>query len=233
MAKNMKYLSKTQTDYPVELPANLWPDGFRHLYDPPKNIWIRGNPLWQQKQAKKLKFVCLIGSRSGTKYGYDICKTLVAGLKEQSCVIVSGLALGIDGEAHRNAIALNIPCVAIPGSGLSNENIYPKEHTELAKDILFNGGALLSELTPDTKAAKWTFPRRNRLMAAMSDIIVVIEAGERSGTYITALQALELGKTLGAVPGPIDSPMSKGANRLIKEGAFPITCGTDILELIS
>lgn len=230
MAKNIQTSAKYT---PKELSRDHWPTGFDHLYDKPKNIWIRGNQFWTDPQIELPRFVCLIGSRQGTSYGYNACKRIVAGLHGQPCAIVSGLAIGIDGEAHRNALAMDIPCIALPGSGLDDECIYPRENYSLAMDIIQSGGVLMSELPPDTKAAKWTFPRRNRLMAAMSDIIVVIEAGERSGTYITALQALELGKTLGAVPGPIDSPMSKGANQLIKDGASPITSSADILELIN
>lgn len=200
----------------------------------PEKIWIRGSPIWNRGPTEtKYRFITIIGSRKGTKYGYDACKTIMSGLQDTPCAIVSGLAYGIDVEAHKNALALNLPCVGIPGSGIDDGSIYPKEHLSLAKNIIENGGALLSEFPLGTKAQKWTFPLRNRLMAAMSDLILIIEAGESSGTFITALQALELGKTIAAVPGPIDSPLSRGPHKLIKNGAFPVTCSKDVLELIN
>lgn len=186
----------------------------------------------KQSIDQKRKFICVIGSRRGSRYGYDVCKLLMAGLFGKPVVIVSGLAYGIDEQAHHYALAANLPCVALPGSGIDDEAIYPRENLKLARDILANGGALLSEMPCHSPPTKWSFPNRNRLMAAMSDLIVVVEGGERSGTFITALQALDLGKTIGAVPGPIDSLVSRAPHALIRDGAFPITCAKDILELV-
>jgi DNA processing protein len=147
-------------------------------------------------------------------------------------IILSGLALGIDGLAHITALKHNLITLAVPGSGLDSDVLYPATHKNLAKDILEHNGVLISELDPTTQASPWTFPQRNRIMASLSDALLIIEAEEKSGTLITARQALELGRDIGAVPGEIFSPTSAGPNMLIHEGAYPISKAEDLLALL-
>ena len=145
-------------------------------------------------------------------------------------VIVSGLALGIDAIAHNAALDNNILTIAVPGSGLDESVLYPASNRNLALKILKHGGALISELEPKAKAAPWTFPMRNRIMAGMSHAVLVIEAENKSGTRITARLATEYNREVFSVPGSIFSSVSEGCNELIREGATPITSARDILD---
>ena len=196
------------------------------LPQPPRALYLRGTI--DGLAGKKL--IAVVGSRSCTSYGKAVCRSLIAGLRGYPIAIISGLALGIDSTAHEAALDVGLPTVAIPGSGLAWRALYPAQHRGLAERILENGGALLSEYEPDTKAAPWTFPRRNRLMAGIADMTIVIEAQEKSGTLITARLATEYNKIVGAVPGPVTAPTSRGSNWLLKLGAVPITDPFDILQ---
>ncbi len=178
------------------------------------------------------RILTVVGSRAHTNYGKDVVDHLISSLRGQPVIILSGLALGIDGLAHRAALENEIITVAIPGSGLSQKILYPRTHLNLAKEILEKGGAIISELDNEESAAQWTFPARNRLMAALSDAILIIEAENPSGTLITARQALELGKDIGVVTGSIFSKTSEGTHSLLKDGAIPITDAESLLELL-
>jgi DNA processing protein len=178
------------------------------------------------------RILTIVGSRKNTTYGRQALEMLITSLKGEDVVIISGLALGIDGLAHRSALSNNLKTVSIPGSGLSEKVLYPSSHKSLAKEILSSDGALISELPHDTKAAPWTFPMRNRIMAALSDAVLFIEAEEKSGTLITARQALELGRDIGAVPGDIFSQTAFGTNMLIREGAYAITSPENLFDLL-
>lgn len=178
------------------------------------------------------RILTIVGSRKNTAYGRQALEMLLASLKGQSVVILSGLALGIDGLAHHNALKNNLITIAIPGSGLDEKVLYPRSHKNLAKDIVENNGALLSELAHNAPAALWTFPMRNRIMAALSDAVLFIEAEEKSGTLITARHAIELGRDIGAVPGDIFSPTAFGTNMLIREGAYAITSPDNLFDLL-
>jgi DNA processing protein len=207
-----------------------------HLYDIPDTIYIRGRlPEIVENERGLLspRILTIVGSRNHSRYADDIIKYLVSALKGEDVIILSGLALGVDGLAHRAALENNLTTIAIPGSGLSDKVLYPREHGRLATEILYSHGALISELSPDTSAAKWTFPSRNRLMAALSDAVLVVEAREKSGTLITARQALELGKNIGVVPGSIFSDFLKGSHALLQDGAMPITEISHLFDLLS
>jgi len=147
-------------------------------------------------------------------------------------VIVSGFAMGIDTIAHKKAMQMGLKTLVFPGSGLSNEAMYPKTNVRLMKEVVENGGCLISEFEPDFKATQWSFPMRNRLMAGISKAVLIIEAEEKSGTLITARLTTEYNRDLLAVPGSIFSPNSKGTNKLIRQGATPITCAEDVLEAL-
>lgn len=178
------------------------------------------------------KLLTVVGSRSYTTYGRDACEELIAGLAGYDIAIVSGLALGIDAIAHRAAMHAGLPTIAVPGSGLSPEALYPASHRGLAEDIVAKGGALISELPSDTRAAQWTFPKRNRIMAGMAHATLIIEAGERSGTLITARLTLDYNRELLVVPHSIFSEGAQGSNRLLRQGAAPAIDSSDILRAL-
>jgi DNA processing protein len=205
------------------------------LHTIPKELYILGTlpevTLDEYGRATP-RILTVVGSRKNSTYGRNALTKLISSLKGHDVIILSGLALGIDGLAHQEALKNNLLTLAVPGSGLDRSVLYPRTHHNLAKEILEQGGALISELDPKAQAAPWTFPQRNRIMAALSDALLVIEAEEKSGTLITARQALELGKDIGAVPGEIFSETSAGTNMLIHEGAYPITSEEDLLSLL-
>lgn len=205
------------------------------LHDVPEKIYIAGTlPDVRMDELGRAtpRILTVVGSRSYTTYGKLAVEKLVSSLAGSPVIILSGLALGIDGLSHTASLKSNILTVAVPGSGLDPKVIYPRNHLHLAEEIVRNGGCLLSELPPDTAAAQWTFPARNRIMAALADALLVVEAAEKSGTLITARQALELGKDIGAVPGDIFSDSSFGTNMLIKEGAYMIRNADDLHDLL-
>lgn len=205
------------------------------LHDIPDMLYIAGNlPEVTLDECGRAtpRILTVIGSRKNTNYGKNCVEKLIKTLSNENVVILSGLAYGIDALAHDAALKNNIKTVSIPGSGLDASVIYPRTHLSLAEEIVEKGGALISELPPKTGAAQWTFPSRNRIMAALSDALLVIEAEEKSGTLITARQALELGRDIGAVPGDIFNSTSIGTNKLIHDGAYTIANGDDLYDLL-
>jgi DNA processing protein len=177
-------------------------------------------------------YLTIVGSRKFTRYGKDACEALIAGLKGYPITIVSGLALGIDTIVHEVALKHEINTIAFPGSGLHPTVLYPRSNYALAQKIVDNGGCLISEFPEMTRAALWTFPSRNRLMAGISKAVLIIEAEEKSGTLITARMALDYNRDVLVVPGSIFSPSSKGTHMLLKHGATPIASSDDILEAL-
>lgn len=198
----------------------------QQIPDPPKQLYYRGVlPDWDTH-----KILTVVGSRRYSQYGKTVCQQLLAGLSGYPIIIVSGLALGIDQIAHRAALQAKLPTVAFPGSGLDNQAIAPATNFGLAMDILAAGGALCSELEASQKAAPWTFPRRNRLMAGISHAVLVIEAGEKSGTLITSRLATEYNRDVFTIPGSIFREQAAGPHMLLKLGAYPVTSSQDILD---
>lgn len=205
------------------------------LHDVPDKIYIAGelpNVVLDEYSRATPRILTVIGSRKYTNYGKLAVEKLLSSLSGQQVVILSGLALGVDALSHEAALKNKLQTIAIPGSGLDAKVIYPRGHLQLAESIVEQGGALLSEFAPDMQAAQWTFPARNRLMAALADAVLVIEATEKSGTLITSRQALELGRDIGAIPGDIFSDSSQGTNMLIKEGAYMIRNSDDLFDLL-
>jgi DNA processing protein len=203
-----------------------FPPALLEIPEPPKALFLVG------EIPTETTFLAVVGSRKYTNYGRDACEKLLAGLAGYPITIVSGLALGIDSVAHKSALAAGLKTVAFPGSGLAPGVLYPKTNFGLAKEILAKGGALVSEFEPEFKAADWSFPARNRLMAGISKAVLVIEAGEKSGTLITARLATDYNRDVLAVPGQIFSANSAGPNRLIRAGATPVTTSEEILEAL-
>ena len=214
--------------YPISyFPLSNLPERLREIADPPEGLWIRGTLPDPSRPT-----LTVVGSRKYTPYGKDACESLIAGLAGTNVVIVSGLALGIDGIAHQAAITAGLTTIAVPGSGLSDSVVYPRSHVGLARHILESGGALVSEFAPDFRATAWSFPQRNRIMAGLSHAVLVVEARERSGTLITSSLASEYNRDVFAVPGDIFREGSKGPNMLIALGATPIRHSDDLRDAL-
>lgn len=207
-----------------ELNIEEIPSRLKEIPQPPEKLFLAG-----ELPADDYKYLCVVGSRKYTNYGAEVVKKLISGLAGQKIVIVSGLALGIDTLAHREALEAGLPTVAVPGSGLDAKVIYPATNLSLAQKILSKGGALLSEFEPNFKATTWSFPQRNRIMAGLSHAILVIEAEKKSGTLITARMATDYNRDVLTVPGSIFSSTSEGPHLLLSLGATPITSSHDIL----
>jgi DNA processing protein len=203
-----------------------FPSALHEIPQPPTELYLRGT----LPDPTQFYYLAVVGSRKYTQYGREATERIIAGLKGYPICIVSGLAMGIDGIAHRSALDAGLPTVAVPGSGLDPSVIYPRVHANLAREILENNGALLSEYEPTLRAAPWTFPQRNRIMAGLCQGVLIVEAEEQSGTLITARLALDYNRNVFTVPGSIFSATSKGTNKLIKQGAMPITSAQELLE---
>lgn len=208
------------------LPDEYWPR-LGEIPEPPEYLWYRGTLPSVNK-----KFVTIVGSRRMSTYGKDVVHHLVQGLKDYPVVVVSGLALGIDGEVHKAALRYGVPTIAFPGSGLDDAALYPRAHAWLAKEILDSGGALFSEFDPDLKGQIHFFPKRNRIMVGVSDAVVIVEAGQKSGTLITARLAVDYGRELLVVPHSVFSEGGEGGHIFMKLGAAPARSASDILEAV-
>lgn len=207
----------------LHLSSPDYPDYLRHIASPPKQLYYLGDVLPLLKRPR----LAVIGSRKVTPYGKSITTSLTRAAAEQGIVIISGLALGVDGLAHQAALDAHGKTIAVLANGLNQ--IYPATHRQLAKNILKQGGAIISEYPIGTESYKVNFIARNRIVSGISDGVLITEAAAKSGTLHTAHFALEQGKTVMAVPGNITSALSEGTNTLIKSGAIPVTCADDIL----
>lgn len=223
-----KIMSSSKSYTISTLPALEFPKALLEIPQPPEKLFVAG----ELPDQTEYYYLAVVGSRKYTSYGKEACERIIKGLAGYPIVIVSGLAMGIDGIAHRAALDAGLHTVAVPGSGLDQSVIYPRTHLGLAKEIVENGGAMLSEYEPDFRATPWSFPQRNRIMAGLSQGVLIIEAEEKSGTLITARMALDYNRNVFVVPGPIFSATSKGTNNLLRQGATPITCAKDLLEEI-
>jgi len=201
-----------------------FPPLLNEISDPPKQLWVRG-----EMPSPDKKWLAVVGARAYTPYGKQVVEHLIGGLAGYPVVIVSGLAYGIDAEAHKAALKFGLTTVAVPGSGLDWKVLYPKANHGLAREILAAGGAMLSEEKPETAAADWTFPKRNRIMVGLSHATLVVEAKEKSGSLITAKLATEYNRDLLVVPGSIFSESSKGTHQFLRLGAQAATSPSDIL----
>ncbi|HEV7387214.1 MAG TPA: DNA-processing protein DprA [Gemmatimonadaceae bacterium] len=207
--------AKGDGEYPIEL---------LDLALPPRELFAigRGSAL------SKLR-IAIVGTRNSTRYGERATRTLTRALVRAGVSVISGMARGIDGAAHRTAIEEGGDTVAVLGTGVDVP--YPVGHRQLHGAIA-EKGLVLSENPPGTRAQKGSFPKRNRIIAALAPVTIVVEAGFRSGALNTASQALELGRTVAAVPGPIDSDQSRGSNQLLRDGAVFIAAPEDALALL-
>lgn len=202
-----------------------YPPQLKEIPSAPALIYVRGNP-----DVLKNKALAVVGSRKFTPYGERAAQNLCRDLVRAGLSIVSGLALGIDAIAHRAALEAEGVTLAVLGTGIDNDTIYPRDNFNLAKEILENGGALVTEYPPRAPSLRQNFPARNRIMAGLTLGTLVVEAAQDSGSLITAGLALEFGREVFAVPGPIFSLQSAGANYLIKNGAKLVESATDVLQ---
>ena len=199
-----------------------YPVALTTIADPPPVLWTRG-----RVDALSAPAVAIVGSRAASRYALAVAEQLAHDLAACGLVVVSGLARGVDSAAHRGALAGAGVTVAVLGSGV--DVMYPPEHESLAKEI-DKAGAVVSELVPGTPPQPWLFPLRNRIISGLSRAVVVIEAGEKSGSLITARCALEQGRDVLAVPGNVLSGRNRGAHGLLRDGAKIVESADDILE---
>ncbi len=213
-AKGIRILTLTDAEYP---------DRLKNIYDPPVVLYVRGTLPSVDEEAA----VAVAGTRKCTPYGLRMSERMGFEMAREGCMIVSGLAKGIDAAAVRGALKAGGRVIGVVGCG--PDVVYPAENRELFDDVVCTG-AIVSEYPPGTEPAPWRFPARNRILSGLSIGVVIIEAPEKSGALITAARALEQGRDVFALPANADSPFSAGSNRLIRAGAIPVLRGADIAE---
>lgn len=205
-----------------------WPAGLDDLEDrAPICLWVRG-PLRLGPAAQRS--VAVVGARAASAYGEHVSGVLGAGLAGRGYAVVSGAAYGVDAQAHRGALADGGPTVAVLAGGVDRP--YPRGNHRLVERIAAEG-CVVAEVPPGSAPTRWRFVQRNRLIAAMTQATVVVEAALRSGTSITAREAADLGRQVAAVPGPVTSPTSAGCHELLRDGAVCVTRVEEVIELVS
>src|SRR3954454_12468292 len=201
------------------------PELLRQIHDPPRVLFLRGAG---EADVLAGPAVAVVGARACSPYGAQVARMLGRELAAAGLVVVSGLARGVDGEAHRGALEAEGLTVAVLGCGIDRD--YPAAHAELSQRIC-ERGLVVSEYEPGVEPAPWRFPARNRIIAGLAAVTVIVEARERSGALITADFALEGGREVFAVPGEITGSLATGTNQLLRQGATPLTSADDVLEL--
>jgi DNA processing protein len=202
------------------------PPLLRAIHDPPPGLFIRGDA---DLELLARPAVAVVGARACSGYGASVARMLGRELAAAGLVVISGLARGVDAEAHRGALDAGGRTVAVLGCGVERD--YPAAHAQLARRITADGGLIVSEYAPGVDPAPWRFPARNRIIAGLCRATIVVEARARSGALITADLALEEGREVFAVPGEIGSALSAGTNALLKLGAAPLTEAVDVLDV--
>ncbi len=216
LMKDRKIRCLSITEYPARL---------RKIFAPPILLYVRG----ELEPALEGKALAVVGTRKASAYGREFCRKLLGPICEKGVSIISGLALGIDTQAHQIALQKGTKTVGVMACGL--DSIYPVQNRELAQKIL-SSGALVSEFEPGSKPEKWNFPARNRIISALSEAVFVVEGPITSGALLTAKAAIEQGRDVAAMPGPINNPNTAGPHHLIKHGAAVITDWEDLAELL-
>lgn len=226
MSNKIWYTTDTM-EFPIhQVPTDECAPSLMQIPNPPPMLYVRGN-----MPRRGTKCLAVVGSRNYTDYAPRVIEKLLGGLRGYPISIISGLAIGVDTLTHETALASTLQTIAVPGSGIDDSVIYPSRNKRLAHRILESGGALLSEFEPYFKATQWSFPQRNRIMAGLADAVLLIEAGEKSGTLITARLASDYNRELLVVPGSIFSENSSGVHQFLKLGATPVTTPEDIIEV--
>ena len=210
----------------IRISHDHYPPLLRRIPQPPAILYCIGNA----NALLHVPAIAIVGTRRATRYGLDMARTLARNASNAGIAVVSGLALGIDAQAHTGALEGRAPTIAVLGSGL--RHIVPTTNYQLALHIMRAGGAIVSEFEPDMPAESWTFPQRNRIIAGLSGATIVVEAPEKSGALITARFALDFNRDVGAIPGEITSIHSTGTNQLLRDGAALIRSVADIAQLV-
>ena len=214
-ARGLRFVGRSEAGFPPLL---------RELHDPPAGLFLRGSA---EPELLAAPAVAIVGARACSSYGAQIARLLGRELAAAGLIVVSGLARGVDGEAHRGALEAGGATVAVLGCGVDRD--YPAAHAQLARGI-GETGLVVSEYAPGVEPAPWRFPARNRIIAGLAAATVIVEARERSGALITADFALEAGREVFAVPGEITAALSVGTNALLRLGATPLTGADDVLQ---
>ncbi len=204
-----------------------YPVALKNIIDPPARLYARGNLAILSHPH----LLAVVGSRRANTYGQHCIQAILPPLPAAGIVIVSGLAFGIDALAHAVAVKAGKPTIAVLGSGIDDASIYPRAHVRLANQIILQGGAVISEYAEGTPTYPGNFPARNRIIAGLCPATLLIQANMRSGSLITARLALEDGRDVCAVPGPLTDPLCEGTNDLLKQGAITVTNADDLLLL--
>lgn len=213
---------RKQNIEPITLLDTMYPDLLKTIPDPPFVLYVRGDCSLLQTSC-----IAVVGTRKMTAYGQAVTRTITHGLVDAGLTIVSGLALGVDGEAHRTVLEAHGKTIAVLGCGV--DCVYPPRHKGLADAILRQGGAIIAEAPLSRWVGRGIFPARNRIVSGISLGVVICEAAQESGALITARLALEQGREVFAIPGPITSQFSKGPSRLIQQGAKLVVSVDDVL----
>lgn len=224
LKREQEYMEKNEIKC-INSYSKLYPKALLNYDDAPAVIFYKGDITKLNENVN----VAIVGSRNSTVYGNNVAMNIAKDLGQNNINVVSGMAKGIDAMAHMGAMKAGGTTFAVLGCGV--DIIYPRENIKVYNEIIQNG-CVISEFVPKTKPYSWNFPMRNRIISALSDIVIVVEAGEKSGSLITVSTALEQGKDVMAVPGQIFSKNSIGTNKLIKDGAYPLTSVEDIYEML-
>ena len=224
VSRDLQWLEK-QGNHLLTIEQAAYPSLLREIYDPPPVLFASGDPMVLARPA-----VAIVGSRRASRLGIDTARSLATDLCASGLVIVSGLARGIDGAGHRGALAGNGATIAVLGSGC--DVIYPSKHITLAQEIT-SCGLLLSEFPLRRRPAPWHFPRRNRIVSGLTIGTIVVEAALPSGSLISARAALEQGREVFAIPGPVNRSQSRGCHQLLREGATLVETADDVVNQLS
>ena len=208
----------------IKIDDPRYPKLLRKITDPPKQLYYKGN----YDESIFENCLAVVGSRRMTTYGKQITEKLVSSIAGNGVTIVSGFMYGIDATAHKAAVDIGARTITVMPCGI--ELVHPENQVKLYDEILENNGLIISEYNGNLLPTNWTYPRRNRIVAGLSKAALIVEAGERSGSLITANFARKFKRKIFAVPGPLTSILSKGIMQLIKEGAEVVTCVEDVLE---
>ena len=209
----------------IRLGDTVYPDQLARIHGPPRTLYLRGSAA---VDVLNRPAVAIVGARACSPYGAQVARLLGRELGGAGLVVVSGLARGVDGEAHRGCLDAGGTTIAVLGCGIDRD--YPAAHAALARRVA-ESGLVVSEYEPGVEPAPWRFPARNRIIAGLAAATVIVEARERSGALITADFALEEGRDVFAVPGEITGSLAVGTNRLLRDGASPLTASGDVLDL--
>jgi DNA processing protein len=205
-----------------------YPERLKELHDPPDALYLRGNA-----ELLKLPAIAMVGTRRASTNGLAVARNYAHTFASHGIAVVSGLAIGIDAASHTGAIDANGPTIAVLGSGVDDDSLYPRANLGLARRLLSAGGLILSENPPGTHPQNFHFPMRNRVIAALSRATVVVEAPLKSGALITAKYALEIGRDVYAVPADVTRESAYGSNKLIAFGAPPLLDPNELVETIT